>query len=238
MKKKDLVPGTIYSPKRSTPYLLLSTGIWRVPRSYGVVPTRYFLLAEGSKPERGSSYTDSGQGVLALSGSYEVMRGLQKDHADSIAAIAALVPGEQAEEHTEPVQVLLDLAKRQYPDEHVYLRLENYRSWVGTYDEVRVAEDERTRQLRLAVDELEERSKAARERGDGLEERIWALLEDRMRLGRVVGRVKSSNGATGSYVTSGLELSYEKLERLLELAEKGKQVEAGLTDPAGDFITE
>ena len=27
MKKKDLVPGTIYSPKYSTPYLLLSTRV-------------------------------------------------------------------------------------------------------------------------------------------------------------------------------------------------------------------
>lgn len=238
MKKKDLVPGTIYSPKYSTPYLLLSTGIWRVPRSYGGDPTRYFLLAEGSKPERKRNYAGSDQGVLALGGSYEIMRGLQKDHADSIAAIAALVPGEQAEEHTESVQALLDLAKRQYPDDYVYLRLENYQRWTGTYDEVRAAENERSRQLRLGMDELEECRKVARARGDKLEERVCSLLEDRMSLRRVDTRVKPSNGATDGYVTSGLELSYQQLERLLELAEKGKASEAGLTDPAGDFVTE
>lgn len=238
MKKKDLVPGTIYSPRNSTPYLLLSSGIWRTPRSYGGDPTRYFLLRAGSKPARGYGYSDFGQGVLALGGSYDVMRSLQKDHADSIAAIAALVPGEQDKEHTEPVRALLDLAKRQCPDKHVYPRLENYQRWVGTYDEVRDAEAAQSRRFRNAFDELARKRILGSERASALQDRVSAVLEERLALGHVTRRVVATNGEHSGYVASGLELGFERLERLLELAEKGKASEAGLTDPAGDFVTE
>lgn len=237
MKKKDLVPGTIYSPKNSAPYLLLSTGIWRSPRAY-TGPSQYFLKEQGAKPQRGHGYSDFGQGVLALGGSYETMLALQEHHAEAIKKIADLEPGDRTREHTEEVQALLSLAKEQNTEGFVYTRLENYQRWAGTYDEVREAEDERSRRLHNAFDELGKFQDEARRHADGLEDRVRALLEEHMHLGRVTSRRNSTNGEHSSYVVSGLELPFSRLERLLELAEKGREAEAGLTDPTGDFVTE
>lgn len=180
MKKSDLKPGQIYVGKYGTPYLLVSTRIWKrqryTPRDFVMFGTNY------TTPERGQGYLMESKGVLVIKGDLDALRQFDSELLLEFDKFEVKKKGADGGDETEAANLakLLDTAVRNYTDEDgdkpLWLEIGDYRSWVGTPEQYKAKKEAKEQTRRKERDKVMETARPLRDMAHSLDVRMAAIL--------------------------------------------------------------
>ncbi|UWS61949.1 hypothetical protein N2384_01590 [Bacillus paralicheniformis] len=211
MKKTDLKVGEIYAYANSNPRLLLHKGIWLAKGHYG---DRWLLLETGTQPRKNVGYFHSAQGVLVATGAdHTAISKWYSDNPWISDLLEVIESGRKVKYHHRDT---IDDIVQSGREHGVRVVVDDYRRWVGAFEDVKREREEleaRTREERARLDNLYEgrHERAAR---------IKRVLQDKYGIEKTATHMKLVHGRHGSQrvVADGITLSLSDLEDLLGLS--------------------
>jgi hypothetical protein len=217
VRKKDLELGGVYATERGRAHAVLSTRIWkrtRYSKDWQLCPKRV------NTPSRGSLWEDV-RGILVVDGgTAEELRAFVKDYPD----LHAFEVWEKAEpESGKEADRLAKWAGSVARERGLRVSVADYRRWVGTPEEVEAQNEDQRRRQKEDREQAEAKARPIRERAQRLEDSTRRLLGQAEEWGydRWDYAWMTVGDATES-VPDKVKLSVEELERLIEMAERGR----------------
>lgn len=217
MKKKDLELGGVYANRYGHPQAVLSTRIWKYERydkNWMLYPKRV------NTPSRGSLWNDT-KGILVVEGgTAEELRAFVKDYPE----LHRFESWEKAEpESDKEADRLVKWVESVAHERGLRVSAGDYRRWVGTVEEAEARAADQKRRREQDREQAVAQAKPRRERAQQVEERARRLLGQAEEWG--YGRWDHSWVTVGDASESfpdRARLSVEELERLVEMAERGR----------------
>ena len=217
MRKKDLELGGVYANQYGRPQAVLSTRIWkrtRYSKDWQLCPKRV------NTPSRGSLWDDA-RGILVVdTGTAEELRAFVKDYPE----LHGFESWEKAEpESNSDADRLVKWVESVARERGLRVAVADYRRWVGTPEEAEARAADQKRRREQDREQAEAEARPIRERAQRLEDSARRLLGQAEEWGydRWDYDWMTVGDATES-VPDKVKLSVEELERLIEMAERGR----------------
>jgi hypothetical protein len=232
VKKTELKLRQIYVGKYGTPYLLVSSRIWKrqshTSRDFFMCGTNY------TTPERGRGYLREAKGVLVIKGDLDALRQFDSELLLGFDKFEVKKKGADGGDETEAANLakLLHTEVRNYTDEYgdkpLWMEVGDYRSWVGTPEQYKAKVDAKEKARKAERDALRKKVQPLRDMAHALDVRLAAILNvepapDPDSLSHLRwDRHTLAHGDARGWVPTNAKLRIEELERLIELAERGR----------------
>jgi hypothetical protein len=217
VRKKDLELGGVYATERGRAHAVLSTRIWkrtRYSKDWQLCPKRV------NTPSRGSLWEDV-RGILVVDGgTAEELRAFVKDYPE----LHGFESWEKAEpESNSDADRLVKWVESVARERGLRVAVADYRRWVGTPEEAEARAADQKRRREQDREQAEAEARPVRERAARVEEHARRLLGQAEEWGydRWDYDWMTVGDATES-VPDKVKLSVEELERLIEMAERGR----------------